>query len=90
MIGFLLTIQSKLVSMSCDEAFAEFKLTFKKVYENNEEEKKAIFCTNFLDLQELLLTDPYLPVGLVEIMDIIPQEIQNMKTSNFLYKCDIY
>ncbi|CAL6016131.1 Cathepsin_L [Hexamita inflata] len=74
MIALLFTLQNNLLSMTCEEAFAEYKLTFNKVYGSHEEEKKSIFCANFKDLQELLLTDPNLPVGLVERMDVVYSE----------------
>ncbi|CAL6000225.1 Cathepsin_L [Hexamita inflata] len=74
MIALFFTLQNNLLSMTCEEAFAEYKLTFNKVYSSHEEEKKSIFCANFKDLQELLLTDPNLPVGLVERMDVVYAE----------------
>ncbi|CAL6048347.1 Cathepsin_L [Hexamita inflata] len=74
MIAIFITLQHKLLSMTCDQAFVEYKLSFNKVYDHDEEAKKTIFCTNFLELQELLLTDPNLPVGIVERMDLVKQE----------------
>ncbi|CAL5975104.1 Cathepsin_L [Hexamita inflata] len=71
---FQYTLLNNLIQMTCDEAFAEYTLKFNKMYSSHEEEKKSIFCTNFLELQELLLTDPNLPVGLVERMDVVHQE----------------
>ncbi|CAL5975126.1 Cathepsin_L [Hexamita inflata] len=71
---FQYTLLNNLIQMTCDEAFAEYTLKFNKMYSSHEEEKKSIFCTNFLELQELLLTDPNLPVGLVERMDVVHQK----------------
>ncbi|CAL6005423.1 Cathepsin_L [Hexamita inflata] len=81
MLAILCTLQEKLLSMTCDEAFIEYKNTFQKVYHDNEEDKKQIFCFNFMQLQELLKTDPNLPVGIVERMDISHEEtVQRAKS----------
>ncbi|CAL5983503.1 Cathepsin_L [Hexamita inflata] len=86
MFAILFTLQENLLSMTCDEAFIEYKNTFEKVYHENEEDKKQVFCVNFMQLQELLKTDPNLPVGLVERMDVVHEETVQRAKSGSLHQ----
>ncbi|CAL6083853.1 Cathepsin_L [Hexamita inflata] len=81
MIVLSLLLQLDLQSMTCEDAFTLYKQQFGKSYAiEDEHEKKTNFCTNFKDLQTLLTTDPALPVGLVERMDII-ENLEELKRS---------
>ncbi|CAL6017974.1 Cathepsin_L [Hexamita inflata] len=61
--------QLELTKLSCEEGFVLYKQTFNKTYQEDEKMHFDIFCSNFRDVAELLKTDPYLPIGLVPMMD---------------------
>ncbi|CAL6017872.1 Cathepsin_L [Hexamita inflata] len=58
-----------LTKLSCEEGFVFYKQNFNKTYQQDEKMHFDIFCSNFLIVVELLETNPYLPIGLVPMMD---------------------
>ncbi|CAL6107090.1 Cathepsin_L [Hexamita inflata] len=70
MFVFVCLLQSNIVDLTCEDAFVIYKQMFNKSYNQQDEQMHFdIFCSNFKDVVELLITDPNLPIGLVQMMD---------------------